>query len=113
MINSDKGKVTIKGSDMEIVMDVTCMIQGLADSGIVSEDFLAHAVRCAFMSNEEIEDENKELKAKLKEHLNMLKKLKESGVDFDDLDEELDEVFGDDSGEESDNTFGNIFGDIL
>lgn len=56
MIKSEKGKVTIKGSKAEIVAELTCLMNGLIEGGIMTDDEIVHALAVATMSESERKD---------------------------------------------------------
>ena len=56
MIKSEKGEVTIKGTKLDIMAELTCIMQRLIETGIMTDDEIVHALTVATMSESERKD---------------------------------------------------------
>lgn len=56
MIKSKKGEVTIKGSKADIGAELICLMKGLIEGEIMTDDEIVHALAVATMSESERKD---------------------------------------------------------
>lgn len=80
MINSENGRVQIKGSLGSIMPELSCIVKSLKDSDVSEED-IREAVELGLLTDEELDKKHKEVMEECEKDINECKERIRSGLE--------------------------------